>query len=62
MFRSRAKKNVDAGLPGTSKFSSFAQMRQKIQDCHILTCMHRHLQEDLVDHLWNRQGHRKEQH
>jgi hypothetical protein len=42
---------------GTSIFSSFVQGCE-VEDSHI----HRQLKEDLVEHLWERQGHQKEQH
>jgi hypothetical protein len=37
---------------GTSNFSAFAQKLHEIEDRH----MHRQLQEDLVEHLWERRG------
>jgi hypothetical protein len=37
---------------GTSNFSAFVQKHHEIQDHH----MHRQLQEDLVEHLWERRG------
>jgi hypothetical protein len=42
---------------GTSNFSSFVQGCE-VEDSRI----HRQLKEDLVEHLWERQGHQKEQH
>jgi hypothetical protein len=37
---------------GTSNFLAFVQKHHEIQNRH----MHRQLQEDLVEHLWERRG------
>jgi hypothetical protein len=42
---------------GTGKFSSFVQMREEIENGHS----HRQLQEDLIEHLWERRGHMNHQ-
>jgi hypothetical protein len=38
---------------GTTKFTSFVQMCEEIENSHVL-CQ---LQKDLVEHLWERRGH-----
>ena len=43
---------------GTSNFSAFVQKHHEIEDHH----MHRQLQEDLVEHLWERGGQMNQQH
>jgi hypothetical protein len=37
---------------GTTKFTSFSQMREEIKNSHV----HHQLQKDLVEHLWLRRG------
>jgi hypothetical protein len=42
---------------GTSNFLSFVDKHKEIRDPHI----HNQLQQDLVEHLWERQGQRTRQ-
>jgi hypothetical protein len=56
LYDSYDKNDVDVkdvvSRAGTSKFMSFGQMREEIENSHV----HHQLQEDLVEHLWLRRG------